>query len=1116
MVLKMIGQKRVSPPKTKGTKKELHIACPRFCLGSNILRPKKSPSKWQQRSCNPLRVKDLINRFVSAVNCFNIHSSFCRIHESYLLLDSGIHRHTKTRTTTSKNWSDMTRRSPKIPSFVSMFLSQWRGRYKVYFVSCCISFLIYIQFSHMVIPNNDNNEIIPMHPPVEKTKVLLSRCHPPFSYSSLPEDGGDEDGDVRLNTTRGKLSENIEDKEDLSDSYYLLPSDGPDQNVSFQIRQQLPHQDFEDIFSSCSATSQVRLIPNCPHWEIQTLDSEGNEKSVGGDEFYVTYTDAAHFSDTRQQTESSPSVKLTKSNSRTNRIPSNQQRLRKLQQEGGDHHPTAIAEIVDLKDGRYRLEFVSSPLNHRIRDLHRLAGHGFITIYTQYTCGIGNMFPPTKENWTASGSNVVQWSSMVDHGPPVIKFEPPPRSVDLSACPTLVVFGDSVMGHFVEPLDIKIPNVGRPLATDTVNDWIHMLNHRHKPRLQQHQRTATGLENGDRIGTTSDDVPVLLVSSHTWDLLQPSVRNGFDDHGAAIHMFLDRVNQLYPHVKVIWKSPTALHIHVPMLRVQRGETTELYKSYDRYGKFLERLKYMSASRSYQLYLFQRQIMKDRGIPFLDVYQASYLSADHTQIGDGRHYMPNLNSLTVNWFVSESMVEVIWKTYFRDRQKRVTVEADERTTEGKMDMDDEDGTTSMVSRSTSNRQNRPRKVLLMKQCNSLVDIANAGLIAALTNRQLIFLEMSTPIASTENIRSIPNADEGKSDCGRYPIERKFFLLVYDSGNHDNDSSRNDYHRYEEDVDQKYFFESTSDIVVMPQVFQGSPITEEKLQLYGISELSHLQRLAKELFSHGEDFLYGMILTDLLLWPIVDIDVNQESIQEEEEERSDSSRLPSNKFRDVVSGMPSIPENSVILVVLDDNNDDFTDKVRTNRTESSDDGKKKLRRRNGAFFTCQRFILSKIANQKESIPCHVLTHSAERADWWNENILHGQNNNGSLNCTAVTIPQVRRQGSYDGRNSDDTERTKRSDRDVAEPFCFSRSFLEEVGNFSPDGYVIVSSTARNSRAYKSLLSYFLERHARISGTFAMELYNEKDSNDKNKDKGKNKIMDAPVCTAMGYPR
>jgi hypothetical protein len=85
----------------------------------------------------------------------------------------------------------------------------------------------------------------------------------------------------------------------------------------------VPETVYDKVFANyCSQTTQVRILPICPYWELHTLDQTGAPKDVGGDDFYVTYTDDA----------------VVKHNN--------------------DHHPTAVAEITDLQNGSYRLSFV--------------------------------------------------------------------------------------------------------------------------------------------------------------------------------------------------------------------------------------------------------------------------------------------------------------------------------------------------------------------------------------------------------------------------------------------------------------------------------------------------------------------------------------------------------------------------------------------------------------------------------------------------------------------------------------------------------------------------------------------------------------------------------------
>jgi hypothetical protein len=65
--------------------------------------------------------------------------------------------------------------------------------------------------------------------------------------------------------------------------------------------------------------------------------------------------------------------------------------------------------------------------------------------------------------------------------------------------------------------------------------------------------------------------------------------------------------------------------------------------------FIDRMRYMSESRSRDLYKYHKEIMEALEVPFLDVYRATFVSADWTRMGDGRHYHPDLNKRLLAWF-----------------------------------------------------------------------------------------------------------------------------------------------------------------------------------------------------------------------------------------------------------------------------------------------------------------------------------------------------------------------------------------------------------------------------------------------------------------------------------
>ena len=141
----------------------------------------------------------------------------------------------------------------------------------------------------------------------------------------------------------------------------------------------------------------------------------------------------------------------------------------------------------------------------------------------------------------------------------------------------------------------------------------------------------------------------------------------WDDHLVACEQLIQHVRTTYPVEiveEIFWKSPSSLHIHVPILQLQKdANSVKLKRQYGGMTKLHNRLRYMSSSRAYQLHTKQQQLMKRLNVTYLDVYQATYLSADHTYIGDGRHYLPYLNTMIMNWFYpTSSYIETIWNHY----------------------------------------------------------------------------------------------------------------------------------------------------------------------------------------------------------------------------------------------------------------------------------------------------------------------------------------------------------------------------------------------------------------------------------------------------------------------
>jgi hypothetical protein len=229
----------------------------------------------------------------------------------------------------------------------------------------------------------------------------------------------------------------------------------------------------------------------------------------------------------------------------------------------------------------------------------------------------------SKDAWKSGGSTGVSHTRESVPTPPYRIFEPP-RDIDLGQFDHIVVFGDSVLGHFVqhanETYRSKLTwkqNIGMDLRNASLHGvFTKKLRRWHNEELQKPN-------------------VALVLGSAVWDTMQGhSWEKQFGNHLAVCRAYVEHVRKEYPNVTVYWKSPSAVHVHRVFCRDQSCQA---------------RIKYMSSWRMKYLHDHQKAIMQEIGIPFLDVYESSYLSADWTQQGDGRHYVKDLNREITGWF-----------------------------------------------------------------------------------------------------------------------------------------------------------------------------------------------------------------------------------------------------------------------------------------------------------------------------------------------------------------------------------------------------------------------------------------------------------------------------------
>jgi hypothetical protein len=337
---------------------------------------------------------------------------------------------------------------------------------------------------------------------------------------------------------------------------------------------------------NCSATSQVRILQySDTSWALVSLDANGQSKTMGGDEYYVTYTDAS------------------------------------------SKNATLVAFDHDNRDGTYDLNFSTTPMNPV-----NITGLGILTVHLQYTCGIGAMGQPLKNQWKSGATCGASWSRANVTTPLYQVFSPPTDTgIDFSPHSMVIGYGDSLMeGLFRDKSKEKFlyrPNVtfyhDNPeyeLVNKSVNGLLRKLRGWHGHQLNQSN-------------------VALVIGSAVWDLLsRRTVDPDFLSHLEAARQYVKRLQQEYPNVALYWRSPSAFHPH------QLGEACPETKA------CRSRTRYMSNSRAQVLYEKQKSLMAEMGIPFLDLWEAYYLSGDRMRhVGDGRHYSNKLNMLMQSWF-----------------------------------------------------------------------------------------------------------------------------------------------------------------------------------------------------------------------------------------------------------------------------------------------------------------------------------------------------------------------------------------------------------------------------------------------------------------------------------
>ena len=446
----------------------------------------------------------------------------------------------------------------------------------------------------------------------------------------------------------------IPSKPDIHIQHRMETRTIPHLNTNPSEGQQKQSQNQNQLIWNTNMTCQVQIYihPDDQSWILISCDQFGQPKTMGGDEFYIRY----------QEHYDCPAKNHNKDNENC--------------MNPSSIHAMAVAVVTHdcTNHGRYQLDFCMTPTSDEFPILPAFkesSGHddgddddddddnnkyGILTIDFEYSCHIGQMAPPTKQTWENGGYTHTQYSIIIPSSmrPPIRRFVPP-QEPNLSRYDWVLAFGDSTFdqlvrqrpstkGKYYFQSNILVGEKIRiGLSSKTLDEFFQLLSDEFGMLMEGKTETATA----NTTITNKNQSIALIIGSCLWDILdsQDTLQGQeYGDHAQACRDLIRRIRTTYPNITIVWKSPMAVHCHWVNLDRLVDATTGMPSLFG-----IDRLRYMSASRSRYLYELQRSIMKEMDVPMLDLYEATYLSADLLYPSDGRHYRPEFNRLMLSWF-----------------------------------------------------------------------------------------------------------------------------------------------------------------------------------------------------------------------------------------------------------------------------------------------------------------------------------------------------------------------------------------------------------------------------------------------------------------------------------
>ena len=413
---------------------------------------------------------------------------------------------------------------------------------------------------------------------------------------------------------------------------YLIPNQVDESINAYLLRQiNTTTPSSIDPLKECSPTSQVRLHrtgngDRNEEWTMQAIDAEGNDKTIGGDEFYITYADESN------RTIGEP----IHSNARGTA--------------GRVFGPTAVAIIDDNHDGTYTLEFVAPPSRPYASTLaNEDVSRGSIDVHFVFTCSIGMLYQPVKDNWITGGGTKIHHS--LDGVPaPFIRPFRVPNQLSFNAYDDMYFVGDSLMRQMAcnetakyttYSKKFRYANTNSDLSSTTIPHFLNMIENLFGESLRSNSSKA------------------IVLNSGAWDVMLQGLPQGsdFKDHIETCRQYVLAVKENYTTADVIWKLPSELHFHRINPRCLDRNEKKYAGPWGGAKPCKNVIRYASSGRIGFLYEKQKELMRRLGIPMIDTYEATKLSGHEHRDGDIMHYTDDFNRRVLDWFTAPSEEEM---------------------------------------------------------------------------------------------------------------------------------------------------------------------------------------------------------------------------------------------------------------------------------------------------------------------------------------------------------------------------------------------------------------------------------------------------------------------------